>query len=370
MIAADAKDARDVLVEGPSGILNVCAPWLRPIYQPGNKRILFSNGCVGYLYSAADPEELRGPEFEKAWCDEFAKWPYQLQTWDNLQFGMRQGKSPQVVITTTPKPTQLFRKIVNDPSTKVTRGSTYDNAINLSARFIETIKKRYEGTRLGRQELDGVLLDDAAGALWTYEMIDAALLPVGKSIPDLDRVVIAIDPSGTKGDDDRDAVGIVAVGLGVDGILYVLEDATMKGSPHAWAKCAIDLFHRLKADVIVVETNFGGAMIDATIRSVWPAAPLREVSASRGKHVRAEPVAALYEQNKVVHCKVFAELEEQMTLMNSEGYQGHSSPNNLDALVWACTELMPGYQIDIVSISSSIVDDEVKFGYGRFNPQW
>lgn len=256
-----------------------------------------------------------------------------------MLFGLRLGRHPQVIATTTPKPTPLIRKIVRTPGAMITRGSTFDNADNLPEGTLAHLRERYEGTRLGRQELFAELLEDVQGALWTAEMIDTHRL---RSAPELRRVVVAVDPSGTKGDGSGDDIGIVVAGRGADDRFYVLEDASCNLSPDGWAKRVAQAFEKWSGDRVIAEKNFGGAMVEAVLRTAAKHLPIRLVTASRGKVVRAEPVAALYEQGKVSHCGEFSELEDQMCSMTGYGYVGEGSPDRADALVWALTELMLG----------------------------
>lgn len=339
LIAETAADARDVMVEGPSGILACHPPALRPDYEPSKRRLTWPNGTVATLFNAVEPDQLRGPQFDLAWCDELAKWRYADETWDQLAFGLRLGKNPRACITTTPRPIPLVRKLIAESRTVVTRGSTFDNRANLAATFIESIRARYEGTRLGRQELNAEILDDVPGALWTRAMIDAARL--GPPAGDMRRVIVAIDPSGTKGEaDDGDEIGIVVAGVGLDGRGYVLADYSCKASPEQWARRAIDAYRRHAADRIVAERNFGGAMVETVIRAVDRTVAYAEVVASRGKVQRAEPVAALYEQGRVSHAAGLEQLEDQMVAMTAGGYLGDGSPDRVDAAVWALTDLM------------------------------
>lgn len=271
-------------------------------------------------------------------CDELAAWKQPQETWDMLQFGLRLGDRPRQVITTTPKPIPTLKKIMASPTTVVTRGSTRENAANLAPSFLEQIVGRFAGTRLGRQELEAEILDDVPGALWTRAMIDAALVTTA---PDMARVVVAIDPSGTGGEDDTgDSVGIVVAGLGTDGLGYILADRTCKLSPDGWGRQAVRAYHEFSADRIVAERNFGGAMVKHVIATVDRKAAYREVTASRGKVARAEPVAALYEQGKVKHVGSHTLLEDQMCSLTGDGFIGEGSPDRVDALVWALTELL------------------------------
>lgn len=334
IIAETQKDLEEVMVSRLVAIHPAKeAPKVR--FKP--VRIVWPNGAMALGYNGTEPDQLRGPEFDTAWVDELAKYRYARETWDMLQFTMRRGRDPRVLVTTTPRPIPVIKEIMADASTEVTRGSTFDNAENLPAAFIEGIRAKYEGTRLGRQELNAEILDDVPGALWTREMIDKAMVKVA---PDLVRVVVAVDPSGTRGDDAGDSIGIVAAGKGADGNAYVLADRTCKLSPDGWGRRAVSTYHELSADRIVAERNFGGAMVEHVIRTVDPKVSYREVVASRGKIARAEPVAALYEQGKVKHVGGFPDMEDQMCAMTPDGFVGEGSPDRADALVWAITELM------------------------------
>jgi len=338
LIAETAADARDVMVEGDSGILSVHPPEFRPLYEPSKRRLTWPNGGVATLFNATEPDQLRGPQFDAAWCDELAKWAYARETWDMLQFGLRLGKQPRQIVTTTPRPIPVLREIMAAASTVITRGATRDNSANLAPAFVKSITDRYAGTRLGRQELEAEILDDLPGALWSRDGLDK--LRVGAA-PEMTRIVVAVDPSGTGGkEDDGDDVGIVAAGKGVDGRCYVLADETCKLSPDGWGRRAVGLYHRLGANLLVAERNFGGAMVQHVIRTVDGKVAFKEVTASRGKVARAEPVAALYEQGRVSHVGSFAALEDQLCMMAPDGYAGEGSPDRADALVWALTELM------------------------------
>ena len=354
LVAETSADGRDVMVEGQSGLLSVHPTAFRPTYYPSKRRLIWPNGAIATLYNATEPDQLRGPQSDFAWCDELAKWAAPKpgsearslgqDTWDNLQFGLRlrgpSGERPRQIVTTTPRPIPLIRRLIAAADTTVTRGNTMDNAANLAPSFLEKIVQRYQGTRLGRQELNAEIIDDVPGALWTREMIDKALTPI--TLPDMARVVVAIDPSGARSADDEraDSIGIVVAGKGVDGRGYILADRTCKLSPAGWGRRAVDAYHEFRADRIVAERNFGGAMVESTIRVVDPNVAYREVTASRGKAVRAEPVAALYEQGRVSHVGALSNLEDQMCQMARDGFLGEGSPDRLDALVWALTDLI------------------------------
>ena len=347
LVGPTAADARDVMVEGESGLMNICPSWDRPHYEPSKRRVTWPSGAMAILYSAEEPERLRGPQHDAAWTDEIAAWPNLRDAWDQLQFGLRLAQDPRVCVTTTPKPVGVVQELVRDPDCVVTRGSTYENRANVADKYIAKIIKRYEGTRLGRQELNAELLEDVAGALWTVEVLMDSHV---QAIPDMQRVVIAVDPSGSNGEDDGDAQGIVAMGLGVDGIGYVLADWTCKMSPAGWGLRTVACYDHFSADKIVAEKNYGGEMVAHTIETVRKGLRIELVSATRGKVIRAEPVAALYEQKRIKHLvppsepgyapdNPLAELEEEMRLVTTHGYMGEKSPNRMDALVWAATEL-------------------------------
>lgn len=337
VIAPTFADARDTCIEGESGLLSVLPKICVDTWNRSMGELTLWNGTRYKLFSAEEPERLRGPQHHRAWGDEVAAWG-DPDTWDQMMFGLRLGDCPQVVATTTPKPTPLIRRIVTEPGAMITRGSTFDNADNLAASALNTYRNRYSGTRLGRQELDGELLEEVQGALWTAGMIDTQRL---RNVPeDLVRVVVAVDPSGASGAGDGDDIGIVAAGQDREGKFYVLEDASCNRSPEGWARVVSHTYEKWAADRVVAEKNFGGAMVEAVLRTSNPNLPVRMVTASRGKVARAEPVAALYEQGRVHHCGVFNALEDQLCGMTTAGYQGPGrSPDRADALVWALSDL-------------------------------
>lgn len=339
LIGQTARDVRKVMVEGDSGILAVHPPAFRPEWQPSTRTLLWPNGCIAATYNATEPDELRGPQFDFAWCDELAKWPYAQETWDQLQFGLRLGDDPRQLVTTTPRPIPIVRQILADPTTVVTHGSTMDNKGNLAASFLTHVIGRYADTRLGRQELEGELIEDIEGALWSRSMIEQVRV---KSAPDLVRIVVAVDPSGTGGGAPNDDIGIIVAGVDEKGHGYVLQDASCNLSPAGWGERVVSAFHSFGADRVVAEVNYGGAMVEAVIRAADLSIPYRAVSASRGKVARAEPIAALYEQGRVHHVGGFPDLEDQMCgLIIGGGYEGPGrSPDRADALVWALTDLM------------------------------
>ncbi len=331
IVGRTAADVRDVMVEGESGILEKSRPNFRPRYEPTKRRLTWPNGAIATTYSAEEPDTLRGPQHDGAIADELAAWRYP-EAWDQLMFGLRIGEDPRVVVATTPRPTRIIKELLDDPKVVVTRGTTYDNIANLAPAFVEKIVARYEGTRLGRQELLAEVLSDVPGALWQLSQIDALRVTAA---PPLTRIVVAIDPAASSGDEASET-GIIAAGLADNGHAYVLEDRTVRASPGEWARRAVAAYHRLRADRIIGEVNNGGEMVGHTIMMVDPTVSYKAVHASRGKLTRAEPIAALYEQGRVHHVGTFPELEDQMTMW----VPGDPSPDRMDALVWALTELV------------------------------
>jgi predicted phage terminase large subunit-like protein len=344
LVAETAADARDVIVEGPSGLLAIHPPGFSPKFEQSKRRLTWPNGAVAMIYNATEPDQLRGPQHEAAWCDELAKWRYAQETWDMLQFGLRLGAHPRQVITTTPRPIPLIRDFLarEGQGVAITRGSTYDNRANLAASFFKTIVKRYEATRLGRQELNAEILDDMPGALWTRAMLDASRV-ASAALPQMQRIVIGVDPAAkasARGDKTSET-GIVVAGLGEDGQGYVLDDLSCRLSPAGWARKVAAAFDRYSANAIVVEINQGGAMVETVLRAERAGLPLRQVRASHGKTARAEPIAALYEQGRVSHAGAFAALEDQMVLFTPFGIEGDGAADRVDALVWALSDLFP-----------------------------
>lgn len=334
------------MIEGPGGLLKNTAPWERPHWEPSKRRLTWPNKSWATVYSDEEPDQLRGFSGDTAWLDEFAKFKNAREGWDNLQFGMRESSTdrPRRLITTTPRPIPLLRELEAKPTTRVVTGTSHENRGNLDPTWYDETILSYEGTRIGRQEVNAEYVDDIPGALWTRAMIDGP--DDGpyrrKEAPQLRRVVVAIDPSGTKGDGEGDDVGIVVAGVGLDGRGYVLADWTCQLSPEGWGRRAVEAYHHFKGDRIVGEKNFGGDMIRFVVSTADRKVPYKDVSASRGKIVRAEPISALYEQGKVSHVGSFPELEDQMCAMTASGYVGEGSPDRADALVWALTELMLG----------------------------
>ena len=348
-VAPTKGDVRRVMVEGDSGLINVCWKGDKsyrgshlglPIWSPTNNTLTWENGAKAVFFSAEDPERLRGPQAYSAWTDELCAWRNAQETWDMLQFGLRLGRRPQVFVTTTPKTTKLIRTILDDDKTTVSTGSTYDNAANLADTFLDAVRKTYEGTRLGRQELYAEILDEASGALWNRTLL--ASCEVDKDdVPTLNRIVVSIDPAVTA-NAESDMTGIVVAGVDVNGRAYVLEDHTGRYTPQQWAAKAVDLYREHMADRIVAERNQGGDMVRHTLHTEDETVPVKLVHASRGKMARAEPVSALYEQDKVRHVKGLNDLEDQMVQLEPLGSIG--SPDRLDALVWAITDLsLNGY---------------------------
>ncbi len=342
LVGETIDQVREVMIFGESGILACSPPDRRPEWQATRKRLIWPNGATAQAFSAHDPEGLRGPQFDGAWVDELAKWKKARATWDMLQFALRLGDDPRVCITTTPRNVGVLKEILEAETTVVTSAPTEANRANLAESFLDEVRARYAGTRLGRQELDGIFLDDAEGALWTTSALEACRV---EAPPDLDRIVVAVDPPVTS-KDSSDECGIVVVGAVTQGPVqdwraYVLDDASVSGaSPTVWAKAALKAMQDWGADRLVAEVNQGGDLVETVIRQFDPLVPIKSVYASRGKVARAEPVAALYEQNRVHHLRGLGALEDQMCAMTAQGYEGKGSPDRVDALVWALTETM------------------------------
>lgn len=340
LVGETIEQAREVMVFGESGLLACSPPDRRPNWNATRKMLEWPNGATAQIFSASSPDSLRGPQFDAAWVDELAKWKLAEDTWDMLQFGLRLGDDPRVVVTTTPRNVAVLKRILGLSSTVVTHAPTEANRAFLAESFLSEIQARYGGTRLGRQELDGVLLDDAEGALWTSSALEAARC---ESPPAFSRVVVAVDPpvTGHAGSDD---CGIVVVGVTQDGPpsdwrAVVLEDASLSAaSPLVWAQAALNAMARHDADRLVAEVNQGGDLVETVIRQIDPLVPFKAVRAARGKLARAEPVAALYEQGRVAHMRGLGDLEDQMCQMTARGFEGKGSPDRVDALVWALHE--------------------------------
>lgn len=343
LVGATPADVRDVMIYGDpmrqSGLQQVFPPHQKPIYKPSLRKVMFHTGAEAHVYSAhkhPDESGLRGPQHEKAWGDEPQKWKYP-QNLDQLMFGLRIGSKPQVLLTGTPRPIPLIKTLV-DRAKKHDRvvmsvGTTYDNRANLAPEFLHEVVKSYEGTRLGRQEILGELIDEIAGALWKLEWIERDRV---MTAPMVERLVVAVDPSGNLGEEDRAETGIIVAGCSADRQGYVVDDCTVRGTPAQWATQVVNAYHEHKADSIVAERNHGGEMVRHTIHSVDDRVPVRLVTATRGKAVRAEPISLLAEQGRLHHVGAFAELESQLTTW----VPGEKSPDRLDAYVWAFTDLM------------------------------
>lgn len=342
LVGETIAQVRDVMVFGESGVLACSPPDRRPIWEAGRNRLVWPNGAQAQAFSAHDPEALRGPQFDAAWVDELAKWRNAQATWDMLQFGLRLGDNPQQCVTTTPRNVGVLKQLLKTPSTVQTNAPTEANRANLAESFLSEVRARYQGTRLGRQELDGVLLDDLDGALWQRRLLDDARLT---DLPEMDRIVVAVDPPVT-GHAGSDECGIVVVGAITRGPVQdwravVLDDATVRAAtPDAWARVALAAMESWGADRLVAEVNQGGDMVQSVIAQVDPLVPYKAVRASRGKAARAEPVAALYEQGRVSHMAGLQTLEDQMCQMTTRGFAGSGSPDRVDALVWAIHELI------------------------------
>lgn len=339
LVGATAADVRDVMIEGESGLLACCERYgIHATYQPSRRRVVFPNGAKAFAYSAEEPDRLRGPQHDSAWGDEIAAWP-DPELYDNLDMGLRLGTDPQMVVTGTPKPVTLVRSLVKrskqtETDVVITRGALMDNAANLAPTFVSVMKARYAGTRIGRQELDGELLEDVEGALWTISQIDATRVDALPDGVELSIVVVGIDPSASSGETSAET-GIVVVGLGSDGDGYVLADYSIRGTPNVWGGAAVQAFDDWLADHVTPETNNGGEMVTSTLQTVRSTLPIRPVHASRGKSTRAEPISALYEQGRVHHVGTFPVLEDQMTTW----VPGMKSPDRMDALVWGLTDV-------------------------------
>jgi phage terminase large subunit-like protein len=342
LVAETAADARDVMVLGDSGILACHPKDFRPEWSPTNRRLTWPNGVQAWVYNATEPDQLRGPQHHAGWVDELAKFRYMQEIWDQLQFGMRLGEHPRVLVTTTPRPLPLIKRLIDDADTAVTRGATLDNQSNLAANTVKQLYERYGGTRLGRQELQGEVLTDIPGALWNRDMIDSCRV---KEMPeDLEKVYVAVDPAVTN-TEDSDEHGIVVVGLARDAEGYargyVLADGSCRGNPEEWARKAVSLYRFWSADKIIAEKNQGGLMVESTLKAVDRSVPVELVTATRGKVIRAEPISALYEQGRIHHVGRFDVLEDQMCLFSIDYVRNASngSPDRVDALVWGLTKI-------------------------------
>jgi phage terminase large subunit-like protein len=340
LVAETAADLRDVMIEGVSGVLAVHSRREdRPVWEPSRRRLTWPNGALAQGFSAEDPESLRGPQFHAAWLDELAKWRKPQETFDMLQFGLRLGARPRQLVTTSPRAIPLLKKLLDDPAVAVTHAATRANEAHLSPAFLATIEARYAGTRLGRQEIDGEMIEDRPGALWTRAMLEAARVAAPAR---LRRIVVAVDPPASSGA-RADACGLVCAGLGEDGRVYVLDDATLeRARPAEWAGAACALYRKREADSLVAEVNQGGEMVARVIAEQDDGVPVEMVRATRGKYLRAAPVAQLYEQGRVAHVGAFPALEDELCAFGPDGLGAGKSPDRLDALVWAITALALG----------------------------
>lgn len=343
LVSETAADGRDVLVEGESGLLAIAPPWFRPTYEASKRRVTWPNGAIATLYDAREPDQLRGPQHDAALLDELAKYRYAQAVFDNLLFGLRLGNHPRWIATTTPRPIDLIKRLVRDPRVVITRGSSLENVSNLAPTYKRNVIDRYAGTRLGRQEIDAEILEDVPGALWSRRNLDEYRVA---SAPALERIVVGVDPAATS-TENANETGIVVAGVARVGGTphgYTLDDWTVKGTPDEWARRAVAAYRRFEADRIVAECNQGGEMVESVIRSIDPDVPVSLVRATRGKYVRAEPVSALYEQGRIHHVGSLATLEDQMIAFTPESASDRkdgTSPDRVDALVWAYTELFP-----------------------------
>jgi phage terminase large subunit-like protein len=342
IIGPTADTLRRDVVQGPSGLLAIAPPWMQPLHEPSQRRVVWPNGAVAYLLSSEEPDRIRGMNLDGAWGDEVTSWQAPEDCWSNLQMALRisgpDGVAPAGVMSTTPKRHTLLRAIIKDPATVITRSRTWDNSANLDPATLAYLQTKYGGTTLGRQELDAELLEDVDGALWTRDLLEACRVPVDDQRR-FKRVVVAVDPAGGTGAASTET-GIVVAGVGQDGHAYVLADLSGKFSPERWAYTAAAAYQDHRADRVVAERNFGGAMVESTLRAASHNVPVRMVQASRGKAVRAEPVTALFEQRRVHLVGQFAELEDQLCGWDPMG--SGPSPDRLDALVWAITDLLLG----------------------------
>lgn len=343
LVGATMAEVRAVMVEGESGLLNIGDDKERPEFEPSLGRLHWRSGATAYLHSATEPDSLRGPQFDAAWCDEIAKWPRGMTAWSNLQFATRLGDRPRIMATTTPRRVPLVRALVARPDVAISRGKTRDNRAHLPRAFLKEIEAVYAGTRLGRQELGGELLEDVDNSLWPRKLIEEHRVP---RAPELVRIVIGVDPPSGDGS-GSDACGIIAAGKGENGHYYMLDDASVEGAhPGAWARAVRNAYDRWNADRIVAETNQGGAMVDHVLQGAGKL-PVRRAWAGKGKSARAEPVAAFYERGEIHHVGGFPALEDEMAGMTIDGrYEGpNRSPDRADALVWALTELIWGSSV-------------------------
>lgn len=344
LIGQTKADVRDTMIElGPSSILKVSNPKFYPKYESSKRRLVWPNGCIATIYSGDEPDQVRGPSHDRAWIDELAKFKYPQEIWDNLMFGLREGEDMRILITTTPRPIPIIKNLVNDPNTVTIRGSTYENRDNLPQKYFDYIIGKYEGTRIGRQEIEGQILDDNPDALWNRKIIEDNRR---NKAPELIRIVVAVDPEATANEKSSET-GIIVIGVCADGHGWLLGDESLRSSPDMWGNAVVTAYYKYNADRVIGEINNGGDMIEYVIKTIDDKIPFKAVRASRGKYIRAEPVVALYEQGKIHHVGNFPDLEDQLC----EWVPGEKSPDRLDALVWGVTELMlegekkPGFYI-------------------------
>jgi phage terminase large subunit-like protein len=357
MVGPTTGDIRDLMIEGPAGILNISPPWNMPIYKPSLRRVEWPNGAVAHTYTAEEPDRIRGANLEFAWCEEMASWKYDEESWDMLMLALRHGTDPQCLVTTTPKPRPLIRSLIKESKAKdsdviITSGSTYENKSNLAKKFLTRVRQRYEGTKLGRQELYAELLDETEGALWNVHLIERTRRRVmgneawDELMGQMIRIVVGVDPAVTSTSESSET-GIVVCGIDRKHNGYVLEDCSLRAAPHEWAAAVVKAYHDYQADLIIGEVNNGGDLVEGIVKSIDPRVNYRAVRASRGKLIRAEPVAALWEQDRA-HCagEGLELLEDQMCSY----VPGNPSPDRMDAMVWAMTELLVNdTHIDLVS---------------------
>lgn len=338
LIGPTFSDVREVMISGPSGLLNIGAPARRPVYESSRHRLVWPCGAEGYAFSAEDPDSLRGPQFEAAWCDEFAAWAKPQATLDMLRFGLRLGDNPRMAITTTPRPIEALKALIKAPGTVMTHAGTEANKGNLADGFVEGLKAQYGASHLARQELDGILIEDPVGALWTRRLLEQAL---ERKPAEPERIVIAVDPPASAGTGDE--CGIIAAGASGSGPAtrgVILADYSVRTGPEAWARKVAEAFEAHEADQVVAEANQGGDMVRAVLQAAAPGLPIRLVHASRGKRARAEPIAALYSAGRIAHAGRMPKLEDQMCSFGAVDQSG--SPDRVDALVWAVAALFEG----------------------------
>ncbi len=340
MIAPTANDVSEVMIHGESGLMACYPEGEKPRYYKSRKLIIFPSGARGIVRSADEPERLRGPQFTKFWCDEFASWRYAQEAWDQIQFGFRLKSKTKLkgIITTTPRPIPALKALIADTGTVITRGSSYDNRTNLADEYFDKVIRPYEGTRLGRQEINAELLEDVPGALWTRGLIDATRIKLTEVRWELIvRIVIAVDPAVSHNENSAEH-GIIVAALTRSGHVIIIDDLSMQGTPEEWRKVVKAAYLARRADRVIGEVNNGGDLVESNMRTADPDISFRSVRASRGKYIRAEPAAALYEQGRVHHVGTFGKLEDQMCQWTP--LSGDKSPDRLDALVWALTELV------------------------------